>query len=94
MSAAKFAATPAYFAHVMGSRQVKGVPNPAAPEIFQMYSLVTVPIIENPVPSGFVMQVFLLMFNNANQVVGVNPGDIPGLIPFLTWTIVWMGIEG
>jgi hypothetical protein len=85
-TAAKFAATPAYFAHVTGSRLVSmgGV----------TFSLVTVPIVENPAPIGFVIQVALLMFNNTNQVVGVDPTVIPALIPFLNWTIVWMGIEG
>jgi len=93
-TAAKFASTPAYFAHVMGSRQIKVVPNPALPSVFQMFSLVTVPILENATPGGFVMQVVLLTFNNANQVVAVDAKDIPNLIPFLEWTIVWMGIEG
>ncbi len=86
-SAAKFAATPAYFAHAMGSRQIV-----VAPAL--TYSLVTVPVIESALPNGFVLQIVLLMFNSLNQVVAVDDKDIPGLIPLLNWTIVWMGIEG
>ena len=86
-STAKFAATPAYFAHAMGSRRISVSPTLA-------YSLVTVPLIESALPNGFVLQIVLLMFNNFNQVVAVDAKDIPSLIPFLNWTIVWMGIEG
>lgn len=86
-SASKFAATPAYFAHVMGSRQVS-----TAPAV--TYSLVTVPLIESALPSSFTLQIMMLMFDSSNQVVAVPPAVIATLIPFLNWTIVWMGIEG
>jgi hypothetical protein len=84
-SAAKFAATPAYFAHVMGVREVQ---TPSG-----LFHLVTVAIVQNPLPSGFDLQVVLLMFDATNQVVGINTSSIPQLIPYLPWTIVWMGIE-
>jgi hypothetical protein len=51
-------------------------------------------VIESALPNGFVLQIVLLMFNSLNQVVAVDDKDIPGLIPLLNWTIVWMGIEG
>jgi hypothetical protein len=91
-SAAKFAATPAYFAHVMGPRQVQ-VKQPVTNETSQ-FSLVTVPIVQTPLPSGFQMQVVMLNFDKSNQVVAVTPQDVVSIIPFLEWTIVWMGIEG
>jgi hypothetical protein len=90
-SAAKFAAVPAYFAHVMGPRQVQTAVTPGA---INSYSLVTVPIIETPAPDSFVLQVLLLMFDKSNQVVAVPPTDLAAIIPALDWTIVWMGIEG
>jgi hypothetical protein len=89
-SAAKFAATPAYFAHVMGPRQVKV----GSGEFFTLYSLVTVPLVELPAPDSFVLQVLLLQFDQSNAVVAVPPADVNNIIPVLNWTIVWMGIEG
>jgi hypothetical protein len=90
-SAAKFAATPAYFAHAVGPRVVQVSVIPGA---INTYSLVTVPIVETPAPDGFVLQVLLLMFDKSNQVVAVPAAEVPGIIPVLAWTIVWMGIEG
>jgi hypothetical protein len=84
-SAAKFAATPAYFAHVMGVRNVT-IPG-------GVFHLVTVPIVQNPLPSGFDLQVVMLMFDTKNQVVGADAPSILQVIPSLPWTIVWMGIE-
>jgi hypothetical protein len=92
-SAAKFAATPAYFAHVVGLRQVK-VFATGTTEVFTQYNLVSVPIVELPAPDSFVLQVVLLMFNASNAVVAVPPADVLNIIPVLDWTIVWMGIEG
>jgi hypothetical protein len=90
-SAAKFAAVPAYFAHVIGPRQVQVSVTPGA---LNTYSLVTVPIVDLPAPDGFVLQVVMLMFDKNNQVVAVPPTDLAAIIPALNWTIVWMGIEG
>jgi hypothetical protein len=89
-SAAKFAATPAYFAHVMGTRSIFV----GSGEIGQTFNLITVPIIVSPSPSGFLMNVVMLQLDDKGAVVAVSPGGINTLIPLLPWTIVWMGIEG
>jgi hypothetical protein len=89
-SAAQFGATPAYFMHVMGPRQVS-VSFPGGSESF---FLVTVAIVNNPTPAGFNCDVLLLKLDDTGAVVAVAPTDVPSLIPALQWTIVWMGIQG
>ena len=92
-SAAKFASTPAYFAHVMGPRQVQ-VTQLGAPGKVTQFNLVTVPLLELPAPDSFVLQVLMLQFDKSNAVVAVPAADVLNIIPVLNWTIVWMGIEG
>jgi hypothetical protein len=90
-SAAQFGATPAYFMHVMGPRQIKaGFPG----AVFKPFFLVTVAMVDNPAPDGFNCDVLLLQLDPKGTVVAVDAADIPTLIPLLEWTIVWMGIEG
>jgi len=89
-SAAQFGATPAYFMHVMGPRQV----TVSLPGGMKSFFLVTVAMVDNPTPAGFNCDVLLLQLDDSGTVVAVAPSDIPSLIPALQWTIVWMGIEG
>jgi hypothetical protein len=89
-SASQFGAVPAYFAHVMGPRQVRI----GSGEFVTVFFLITVAMVDNPAQDGFFCDVLLLMFDKNNAVVAFDPVNITELIPALQWTIVWMGIEG
>ncbi len=84
-SAAQFQATPAYFANVVGSRQI------AIGNINIL--LVTAVIIDSPAPDGFFCDVLLLQNNPASGVAPLNPALLPATIALLQWTIDWMGVE-
>lgn len=89
-SAAQFRSVPAYFAHVMGPRQIALATGAAGGQLF----LVTVPLVSNPTPAAFDCDVLLLMFNANNAVVGVDPSLYGAIIGAIQWTVVWMGVEG
>jgi len=90
-SAAKFQATPAYFAHVMGSREIS-IPQPGAPDVEIL--LITAVIIDNAAPDEFFCDVLLLSNEPGKGVVPLDPSLIPAVTKLIRWTVVWMGVEG
>jgi hypothetical protein len=89
-SAAQFRSVPAYFAHVMGQRQIAIGSGEFPTNLF----LVTVPIVGNAGSAAFDCDVLLLMFNANNAVVAVDPSTYGAIINAIQWTVVWMGVEG
>jgi hypothetical protein len=80
-SSGGFSTTPAYFAHVVGSRFIRTSPG----------MLAGFTAIVNATVSGFTIQVLLPNFSQNNQV---NPSlnDPKTTLNELNWHVVWMGI--
>jgi hypothetical protein len=82
-SAARFQATPAYFAHVVGSRVV------ATPSGLQF--ALTLVSIADPAPASFACDVYLV----PGDMPGIlNAGESANVLNALEWSVVWMGVEG
>lgn len=83
-SDAKFQATPAYFAHVMGPRLLN-LGAGAAPVLI----LVSV---SQPAADGFNCDILLL--GGSGNFAPLDPAELSKVAEDSPWTVVWMGVEG
>lgn len=82
-SAARFQATPVYFAHVVGPRNIT---TPSGPQI-----ALTLISISQSTPVSFSCDVYLLPGNTPGFL---NAGEVGAVLNNLQWSVVWIGVEG
>jgi hypothetical protein len=85
-SAARFQATPTYFAHVIGSRVV-------STSVGQQIAL-TLIAVSQPAPAGFNCDVYLPSGEVPGGPLYLSAEEAAAVLNSLQWSVVWMGIEG
>jgi hypothetical protein len=84
-SAARFQATPVYFAHVMGPRMVSTA-------LGSQFAL-TLVAISQPTANSFNCDVYLPPASGG-FAGGLNPSEVGAVLNNLQWAVAWMGIDG
>lgn len=82
-SAAKFQATPVYFAHVVGPRMIATSSGP-------QLALALVSISQST-PASFNCDVYLLAIDSTALL---TPSEVGAVLNNLEWSVVWIGVEG
>ncbi len=82
-SAARFQATPVYFAHVVGPRVID---TPTGPQL-----ALTLISISQSTPASFNCDVYLFTIDTSALL---TPDEVGAVLNNLDWSVVWIGVEG
>ena len=82
-SAARFQATPVYFAHVVGPRVIN---TPTGPQL-----ALTLVSISQSTPVSFSCDVYLLAIDSSALL---TPDEVGAVLNNLEWSVIWIGVEG